>query len=351
MSYRAELLSPAKAKEKILKALSARRVIEKGWLTALLSLYIAKRREAKVRLKHIGDVTLQRKDFGALARLTYNVTRCWPGLPEELARTAGSLGSQYVLPWLRSALSSASHLCDRSRKAHVKVLISASPEGVRLETDNFSVAFGLSCVNGDAISETFVEGDYEVPEVLSDLVGRDVIDVGANVGDTALFFTLNGARKVIAVEPLPNVAKCAEENVRLNDVADKVKVVNAALGSEPVSVPCDYDLLSSSGFSTLSNSGPCRVPGVTLGDLLSMVDDPYLLKMDCEGCEAQAILGPERERLRAFEHIVFETHPHITGIDNNRLLASMDDLGFKCRLHKIRDLALGVYIYHCRREA
>jgi hypothetical protein len=85
------LLGPAEAKEKILKALSARRVVERGWLTALLRLYLAKRREAKARLKHIGDVTLQRKDFGALARLTYNVARCWPGLPEELARTAGSL--------------------------------------------------------------------------------------------------------------------------------------------------------------------------------------------------------------------------------------------------------------------
>jgi len=26
-----------------------------------------------------------------------------------------------------------------------------------------------------------------------------------------------------------------------------------------------------------------------------MIDDPYLLKMDCEGCEVEAILGPERE--------------------------------------------------------
>jgi len=50
------------------------------------------------------------------------------------------------------------------------------------------------------------EGDYEVPEVLSGLRGRDVIDVGANAGDTALYFVLHGARKVIAVEPLPNVA-------------------------------------------------------------------------------------------------------------------------------------------------
>jgi FkbM family methyltransferase len=34
------------------------------------------------------------------------------------------------------------------------------------------------------------------------------------------------------------------------------------------------------------------VSGVTLGDLLNTVEDPYLLKMDCEGCEAQVILGP-----------------------------------------------------------
>jgi len=46
-----DLLGPAEAKEKILKALSARRVVERGWLTALLNLYLAKRKEAKVRLK------------------------------------------------------------------------------------------------------------------------------------------------------------------------------------------------------------------------------------------------------------------------------------------------------------
>ncbi|MFP3287832.1 MAG: hypothetical protein RXP86_11280 [Acidilobus sp.] len=43
-------------------------------------------------------------------------------------------------------------------------------------------------------------------------------------------------------------------------------------------MPCDYDLWSSNGFSTLSASGPCKVPGVTLGDLLNMVDDPYLME-------------------------------------------------------------------------
>ena len=135
--------------------------------------------------------------------------------------------------------------------------------------------------------------------------------------------------------------------MKLSGATDKVRVLNAALSSGPVNVPCDYDLSSSDGFSTLKGSGPCKVPGVSLDDLLSMIDDPYLLKMDCEGCEAQVILGPERERLRAFEHIILETHPHITGVSNEKLLTSLKELGFECRLHMTHDPKLGVNIYHC----
>jgi hypothetical protein len=45
-----ELPSPAKAEEKALKALFARKLMERGWLSALLG-YLAKRDELKVRLK------------------------------------------------------------------------------------------------------------------------------------------------------------------------------------------------------------------------------------------------------------------------------------------------------------
>ncbi|MFP3287638.1 MAG: FkbM family methyltransferase [Acidilobus sp.] len=170
-------------------------------------------------------------------------------------------------------------------------------ERATLKFNEGSVAFRPLSVNF-SIVEAFVEGVYDIPEVLSGLKGREVVDVGANVGDTALYFILHGARKVIAVEPLPNAAKYIEENATLNGVYDKVRVVSAALSSKPASVPCDYDILLSGGFSTLKGDGLCVAPSVTLGDLLNMVDNPYLLKMDCEGCEAEAILGPERGRLR-----------------------------------------------------
>jgi len=340
-------LSPAKVKEKALKALFARKLMERGWLSALLG-YLAEKDELKVRLKYVGDVTLRRAEFEALAANAYYTAKCWPKLPEELARTAGNpLKPQDALPRLLWFLSLASSLCDKSRSLGKKFSINIIPEGVSLEVNGISVAFNFHCVNY-ALADAFIRGEYEVPEVLSGLRGKEVVDVGANIGDTALYFVLNGARKVIAVEPLPNVARCAEENLRLNGITDEVKLINAALGSGPVSVPCDYDLWSSAVFSTLSASGSCKVPGVTLGDLLSMVDDPYLLKMDCEGCEAQVILGPERERLRAFEHVVFEAHPHITGVSNEELLASLKELGFECRPHMARDPKLGVNIYHCK---
>jgi len=384
------LLSPAKAKEKALKALFVRKLMERGWLSALLG-YLAKRDELKVRLKYIGDVTLRRTEFEALAAHAYYTAKCWPKLPDELARTASRfLKPQEALSWLVTALYSSSYACrlqDYTAKCWPKlpdelartasrflkpqegplwlvtalsldsyacrlqasgnrVSIDLSPERVGLEVNGVSAVFNAHCVNAGDIAEIFAAGGYEVPEVLSGLRGRDVIDVGANVGDTALYFILNGARKVIAVEPLPSVAKCAEENVKLSGATDKVRVLNAALSDEPLSVPCDYDVLLSRYFSTLS-SGPCKVPGVTLGDLLNMVNDPYLLKMDCEGCEAQVILGPERERLRAFEHIIFETHPHITGVSNDKLLASLKELGFECRPLR-HGSKLDVNIYHCK---
>jgi len=343
------LLSPAEAKEKALKALSLRRVVERGWLTALLG-YLIKREELSVRLKYIGDIKLQRKDFEVLAMLTYYVTtRCQPELSEELAKTfSRSLEPRRAFSLLLAGLSLAPYACKKQSTGN-KASINVSPERVGLEVNGVSVAFNPNCVSASLPTGVFIRGEYEIPEVLSGLKGREAVDVGANIGDSALYFILHGARKVIAVEPLPNVAKCAEENVRLSGATDKVRVLNAALSSRPVNVPCDYDLSSSGVFSTLSSSGPCKVPGVSLDELLSMVNDPYLLKMDCEGCEAQVILGPEREGLRAFEHIILETHPLNSGVSDEKLLTSLKGLGFDCRLHMEKhDPKVGGSIYHCK---
>jgi len=223
------LLSPTKVKEKALKALFARKLIERGWLSALLG-YLAKRNELKVRLKYIGDVTLRRTDFEALAANAYYTAKLCPQLPTELAKAAGSLlKPQEALYSLLTALLLAPYACKLQRLGK-KVSINIIPEGASLEVNGISAAFNFHCVSG-VLADIFIKGEYEVPEVLSGLKGRDVIDVGASVGDTALYFVLNGARKVIAVEPLPNVAKCVEENVNISGLAERAKIVNAVWGS------------------------------------------------------------------------------------------------------------------------
>ena len=82
-------MSPAKAKEKALMALSVRKLVERGWLTALLG-YLAKREELSVRLKYIGDVRLRRTTFRALA---------------ILRTTPPTAGQSYLRSWLGSAAS------------------------------------------------------------------------------------------------------------------------------------------------------------------------------------------------------------------------------------------------------
>ncbi|MCC6017275.1 MAG: FkbM family methyltransferase, partial [Desulfurococcaceae archaeon] len=47
-----------------------------------------------------------------------------------------------------------------------------------------------------------------------------VVDVGAFIGDSSIYFALRGARRVIAVEPHPEAYKVMVENIRLNGLED-----------------------------------------------------------------------------------------------------------------------------------
>ena len=72
-----------------------------------------------------------------------------------------------------------------------------------------------------------------------------VVDAGASNGDSAIYFAVNGASKVLALEPDPESYALAEENVKVNKLEEKVILLQAALSSTegeanfliPVSLP------------------------------------------------------------------------------------------------------------------
>ena len=76
----------------------------------------------------------------------------------------------------------------------------------------------------------FVAGQCVVPEVLQSLRGRDVIDLGTSVDDSAISFVLHGARRFIALGLLSNATNRAEENVNISGLAERIKIVNAVPG-------------------------------------------------------------------------------------------------------------------------
>jgi len=83
-----------------------------------------------------------------------------------------------------------------------------------------------------AIYQVFDDGDYEP----LDVSGRVVVDVGAYVGDSAIYFALRGAKKVIAVEPHPGAFAEMLDNIKLNNLEGVIIPINAGLASRPGSV-------------------------------------------------------------------------------------------------------------------
>ncbi|WP_245544520.1 FkbM family methyltransferase [Metallosphaera yellowstonensis] len=179
-----------------------------------------------------------------------------------------------------------------------------------------------------SVLEVFEENVYGNINVLN----KEVIDIGANVGDSSIYFALKGARKVVGVEPLPNVYARAIENVKLNHLEGKIFLINAAIGSKrgKLKVPCNMSTLMSNGFSTLKSNGDCEVPIVTLTEVMKQITEPYLLKMDCEGCEFDVILN-DYEHVRMFEKLLMEHHAKFTGIEYTKLIDKLSK-DFHCEL-------------------
>ena len=175
------------------------------------------------------------------------------------------------------------------------------------------------------VFEIFDEHIYNV-----DVYDKDVVDIGANVGDSSIYFAIKGARKVIGVEPLPNVYAQAIENVKLNHLEGKIFLINAALGSKSgkIKVPCNTSTYQSYDFSALRTKGECEVPIVTLSEVLKQISEPYLLKMDCEGCEFDVILN-DYEHVKMFKKLVFEHHAKKTGIEYTKLVDKLSS-DFHC---------------------
>jgi FkbM family methyltransferase len=144
--------------------------------------------------------------------------------------------------------------------------------------------------------------------------GKTVIDIGANIADSSIYFAVRGAKKVIGLEPFPKNYEMAKRNVESNNLSDKITLLLAGCGAKRGFVTISaYDNNKSWVGSTVKNSSQgFKVPMLTLEDILKQNNlqngELNILKMDCEGCEYESILLASKDVLRSFSHIQIEYH-------------------------------------------
>lgn len=182
-----------------------------------------------------------------------------------------------------------------------------------------------------SVIEIFEDKDYEM-----EVKDREVVDIGANIGDSSIYFAINGAKRVIAIEPLPSAYSELLKNIELNNLRNVIIPLNAAISSNEgeMEVPCNYEISDSITYSTFSKQENtneiCKIPKITLKKILDYVKDPYLLKIDCEGCEFDLILN-EYNNVSVFENIILEYHTIKTGIPYSSILNKLSS-DYECKV-------------------
>ena len=198
------------------------------------------------------------------------------------------------------------------------VIISSS------ELSDKEIKFHGGVNNGDIIYG-FAANDYGKLPVR----GKTVIDIGANIGDTPIYFALHGASKVIGLEPFPKNYELAVENSLLNGFSDKIKMVLAGCSSKIGEISIDPDH-ESNIESQLKNSSKGKViPLLTIEEIIKRYDVPNgsILKIDCEGCEYDSILHTPDIALQRFSHIQIEYH-----LGYRDLKEKLEKCGFKTKI-------------------
>jgi FkbM family methyltransferase len=185
------------------------------------------------------------------------------------------------------------------------------------ETINIGIArFKELCYSIlNTLLNTFITNIYGLLNVRNKIV----IDVGAYIGDSAIYFALRGAKKVIAIEPHPLAFKEMLENIKLNNLEKVIAPINAGLASRSGGI-CIKNVNVEETESTYHSPGACdtNVPAITLSEVISkygVAGDLFVLKMDCEGCEYDVILN-EYEHIKLFEELVVEYHGSLENILN-----------------------------------
>jgi FkbM family methyltransferase len=154
------------------------------------------------------------------------------------------------------------------------------------------------------IKEIWQENVYEVKDTHFNH-GGVVIDIGANIGSFSIYAAHFGAT-VYAIEPEPHNLDALKQNIKINNMEDKI-------------YPCPYAITDFKGTVTISDEGGgstikddgifgAEVEAMPLNNFFELyhINQVDVLKIDVEGAEVEIILGASKENLQKCKYITME---------------------------------------------
>jgi FkbM family methyltransferase len=184
----------------------------------------------------------------------------------------------------------------------------------KVKGNNF-VIVGDSAMLGVIQEQDTGEYDY-------DYRGKTVLDVGGYQGESAVFFSRLGAKKVIIYEPVLANQRFIKENVSLNHV--NAEIHEEGIGDHDGTVNVSYDEADTS-FGLPSKSE--HVMEIKVRNIATVMEesDADIAKFDCEGAE-ETLTHVPRETLRKIPFYIIEVHtPEL----NRLVVEKFKSAGFK----------------------
>ncbi len=172
----------------------------------------------------------------------------------------------------------------------------------------------------DLLLEEFVYKIYDQ----FDCKNKIVVNVGGNIGDSALFFALEGAKHVYMIEPFFDNYKIALKNIKLNEMHDFITPIFAACASKDAYLHVSDTSQHTKSTEIVEVQKGKKIKTISLKTLVTNNKINHaLLEMDCEGCEYDLILESSKSVLDRFDYIILEYH---YGAKN--ILKKLNNLGF-----------------------
>lgn len=205
-------------------------------------------------------------------------------------------------------------------------VISANPRSRRGSTNIFGKPFIFH--DGASFTATYKElFESNIYEFTPGPNARTIIDCGANMGLSVLYFSLNYPdHHIIAFEPDPEICGILKENIDTFGLRNVTVHQQAVWDKNEVLTFFADGKMGGRVENTYRHARPVQVEAVPLAGFIT--DDTDFLKIDIEGAEGRVLKGC-KDVLHKAGHIFFEYHNSIKDPQTlHELLGLVSSCGF-----------------------